>query len=180
MDIILETPRLILRELVASDAPGMFELDSNPEVHRYLGNKPISSIKESEDVIEFVRKQYLENGIGRWAMVLKSNNAFMGWAGLKLIKEETNGHLNYYDLGYRLIQKFWGQGFATEAAAASRDYCFSVLQSDVLYATTHIKNLASQNVLEKTGLKKLETFMLEDEELYWHRMYKTENTSQAE
>lgn len=180
MNTILETPRLILRELVPADAPGMFELDSNPEVHRYLGNKPISSIKESEDVIEFVRKQYLDNGIGRWAMVLKSNNSFMGWAGLKLIKEETNGHLNYYDLGYRLIQKFWGQGFATEAAAASRDYCFSVLQSNVLYATTHIENFASQKVLEKTGLKKLETFMLEDEELYWHRMYKTENPSQAE
>nr|WP_240768670.1 GNAT family N-acetyltransferase [Olivibacter sp. XZL3] len=81
----------------------MYELDSDPEVHKYLGNNPIKDKDQVPGIIDFIRKQYIEHGIGRWAVVDKQTNDFIGWAGLKYITEETNGQKNYYDLGYRLI-----------------------------------------------------------------------------
>ena len=74
MKIFAETERLILRELLKSDADGMFELDSDPLVHQYLGNKTISNINQSIELIDFVRQQYIDHGIGRWAIIDKSTN----------------------------------------------------------------------------------------------------------
>ncbi|MCY1487117.1 hypothetical protein D3C87_204390 [compost metagenome] len=61
----IETERLLLRELLPTDDVGMFELDSNPQVHIYLGNKPVTSIEQVREAIANIRQQYLENGIGR-------------------------------------------------------------------------------------------------------------------
>src|SRR5688572_20999829 len=99
MQIFIETPRLILRELLPEDDQAMFELDSNKEVHTYLGNQPLTNIDQSREIIAFIRKQYVDNGIGRWAVIEKSTGEFAGWSGLKLMKELTNDHVNYYDLG---------------------------------------------------------------------------------
>ena len=98
MIFYIETDRLILRDFLESDVEGMYELDSNPEVHRYLGNNPIKEINQIPPIIQFVRQQYEENGIGRWAVIEKKTNAFIGWSGLKLVKETRNQQNNYYDV----------------------------------------------------------------------------------
>ena len=72
----IETERLILRELALSDAEGMFELDSNPNVHLFVGNRPVKHIEESIEYIQFVQKQYKDFGIGRWAVILKETNEY--------------------------------------------------------------------------------------------------------
>jgi len=149
MEIFLETERLILRELLPTDDKGMFELDSNKVVHEFLGNKPLNNIEQSRKIIEFIRQQYFDNGIGRWAIIEKETDNFMGWTGLKLIKDEINHHSNFYDLGYRLIPKFWGKGFATESAKASLNYGFENLKLNEIYGMCHINNIASRKVLEK-------------------------------
>ncbi|WP_293741818.1 GNAT family N-acetyltransferase [uncultured Pedobacter sp.] len=64
MKIFAETERLILRELMPADAEGMFDMNSDPDVHRYLGNKPVKSIEQSIAEIEFIRKQYVEMVLG--------------------------------------------------------------------------------------------------------------------
>lgn len=104
MKIFIETERLILREILPSDDKALFELDSDPEVHRYLG-KPIHQIKEAQATIDAVRQQYIDFGIGRWAMIEKSTGDFMGWTGLKFVTQMRNGHTNYYDLGYRMMPR---------------------------------------------------------------------------
>ena len=96
---MIETERLILREILPSDADAMFELDSDPEVHRYLGNDPVKSRKRIFEIIDFIRGQYHAFGIGRWAVVLKENNKFIGWAGLKYVNEPMDALPCYYDLG---------------------------------------------------------------------------------
>jgi RimJ/RimL family protein N-acetyltransferase len=68
----IETERLIMRDLLLSDDDGMFELDSDPEVHRFIGNKPVQTIEESRKVIDIIRQQYEDNGIGRLAVIEKS------------------------------------------------------------------------------------------------------------
>ena len=170
MKIFAETDRLILRELVASDAEGLFAIDSDPDVHRYLGNNPVKSMEQIKDVIQFIRNQYVENGIGRWAMIEKTTHNFVGWAGLKLIKEPTNHHCNYYDLGYRLHKNYWGKGFATEAAKASVDYGINQLNLKDIYGIADVNNVASKKVLEKVGLKFIETFNLEGTPHSWFHL----------
>ncbi len=158
MEIFAETERLILRELLPTDRNGLFAVDSDPDVNIYLGNNPVKTIEQTDDIIRFVRKQYVDNGIGRWAMIERSTNNFIGWSGLKLIKELTNNHIDYYDLGYRLNKSYWGKGFATEAAKATLKYGFNTLNLNEIYAIAASKNIASRNVIEKVGLKYKETF----------------------
>lgn len=151
-------------------------MDSDPAVHRYLGNQPVKDIERIREVIAFVRQQYIDNGIGRWAMIEKSSGEFVGWTGLKLITEPINNHVNHYDLGYRLRRKFWGKGYATESAKASLDYGFTVLnpEDDTIYAMTHIDNRASGNVLTKCGLKLIETFEMDGMVENWYAITKNE------
>ncbi len=167
MKIFAETDRLILRELLPADAAGMFELDSDPEVHRYLGGNPVTSIAQSLSDIAFIRDQYQTNGIGRWAVVQKSTNEFMGWGGLKLITQPVNNHLNYYDVGYRFIKRFWGKGYASETAKASIDYGFNQLNQTFLYAMADAENQTSIHVLEKSGFKRSGTFDYKGVQSYW-------------
>jgi RimJ/RimL family protein N-acetyltransferase len=165
----IETERLYFRELEPTDDEGMFELDSNPEVHTYLGNNPVTTIEESRAAIDFIREQYRTNGIGRWAALLKETGEFIGWAGLKL-ERNVNGHDSHYDLGYRFIQKHWGKGYASEAAAAFVDYGFNVMKLEKINATADPSNAASRKILEKAGLKFIETFDHEGEEEVWYEM----------
>jgi ribosomal-protein-alanine N-acetyltransferase len=158
MNIFAETERLFLREFLPTDAQGMFELDSDPEVHRYLGNKLVQSIEQSQEMIVIIQRQYLENGIGRWAVIEKATNEFIGWAGLKLVREPINHHVDFHDVGYRFIRRYWGKGYATEAAQASVDYGFQVLHLPMLYAIADMQNLASRAVLAKVGLRHISVF----------------------
>ena len=68
MSVYIETERLYIRELLTGDDEGMYEMDRDPDVHRYISQTPVRSIEETRDVIAFVRRQYEENGIGRWAI----------------------------------------------------------------------------------------------------------------
>ena len=158
MKIVVETPRLILREIMPDDAEGMFELDSDPEVHRYLGNKPVATIEQSKIIIDNIRKQYLDYGIGRWAVMDKNTQAFMGWSGLKFVTDRTNGHQNFYDVGYRILRRYWGQGIATESAIASLAYAFNNLDLQEVFASASIDNAASNRILQKLGLRFIETY----------------------
>lgn len=152
-----ESERLLYRELLPSDAEAMFEMDNNPEVHRYLGGKPTQSIEETRKIIEYVRQQYIDNGIGRFAAILKETNEWIGWVGLKL-ERNVNGHETFYDIGYRLRPEFWGKGYATESAIAFVAYGFNVLKADKICAYADESNKASRRALEKAGLKYVNTF----------------------
>ena len=172
MIIHLQTERFILRDLIETDVDGFYELDSDPEVHRYLGNEPVTDKQKLLDVIKYVHQQYIDNGIGRWAIIDKATNEFIGWTGLKLVKENINNQTNYYDLGYRLIRKYWGKGIATETAKASIDYGFNVLKLKEIIATIHCDNVASNNVAKKLGFDFVETFDFDGD---LHNWYKLEN-----
>lgn len=175
MQFHIETDRLILRELRMTDLNGMFELDSDPEVHKYLGNKPVKQIEESQKILESVIIQYKERGIGRWAAIEKNSGNFIGWSGLRLNTEyNMNGFTKYYDVGYRFIKRYWGKGYATESGKASINYAFNNLKLPELYATTERGNQASHNALLKIGLKYVEDFYFEQEKLNL-RWYKIEN-----
>ena len=172
--IFAETERLILREILPTDIEGLFELDSDPEVHRYLGNSPVTDKNQIVEVIYFIRQQYIDHGIGRWAIIDKKTNQFIGWTGLKFVTDLTNNHSNYYDLGYRLIKKYWGKGIATESAIASLDYAFNKLKADNVFAIADCNNNGSNKVLRKVGLNFIENFVLDGTEHNWYKIDRNE------
>lgn len=169
MKIFAETERLILREIVPEDVEGMYHLDSDIQVHIYLGNNPIKDRNEALNIIDYIRNQYQENGIGRWAMIDKQTNEFIGWTGLKLVRELVNNHIDHYDLGYRLIRKYWGQGYATEGAVASLRYGFEKLQLKEIFAAAHVDNIASNKILQKVGFQKENAFLYDGAIHHWYR-----------
>ncbi len=158
MNTVIETERLILRALQPIDVVVFFEMDSNPEVHKYLGNNPIKTMEQALEQINYVRQQYEDNGIGRWAVIEKSSGHFIGWSGLKLMTTEVNNHINFYDVGYRLHPQFWGKGYATESAKAAIAYGFTQMNLTEIIGTADTKNIQSRKALEKCGLRFIESF----------------------
>ncbi|MBA2612482.1 MAG: GNAT family N-acetyltransferase [Bacteroidetes bacterium] len=167
---LLETERLILREIVSADEEALFEMDADPEVHRFLGNKPVENKEQVKEVIKMIQQQYKDNGIARWAVINKNSNEFMGWCGLKLYKQKINGHINFYELGYRFNKKHWGKGYATESGKACVNYGFEALNLKEIYGMTDSRNLNSNKVLLKLGFKYIEKFDFEGDESDWFKL----------
>ncbi len=148
MNIIFETPRLLLRQFTEAYAPLILELNSDPEVVKYLHEPTLQNEADAKSILtDTILPQY-QNNLGRWAMHTKDNDEFIGWCGLKYRPE-----LDEIDLGYRLMQKAWGKGFASEAAQHSLNHGFQSLDLKLITARAHIENIASIKVLEKIGME---------------------------
>jgi len=174
MKIHIETERLLIRDLMDEDVHGMFALDSDAEVHKFLGNKPISKIEEAKKMIDFIKQQYLDYGIGRWAVVEKESGEFIGWSGFKYNTETLNARTNYYDIGYRLIKKYWGKGYASESAIASLNYGFTKLNYDEIVGIADVANIASNTILQKIGLIKRNEFIYDASPVNFYSLSKAE------
>lgn len=147
MASILETQRLILRELNPNDAENFYKLNLNPNVIKYTGNSAFKDINEAKDFLENY-PDYKINGFGRWAVINKSNNEFLGWCGLKYDKNHDET-----DIGFRFFEEHWNKGFATESAKACINFGFGNLNLKTIIGRAMSENIASIKVLEKIGLR---------------------------
>ena len=145
--VILETARLVLREMTPDDAEQTYLLNIDPLVIQYTGDKAFESIDAARQFMESY-DHYQRYGFGRWATIRKEDNAFLGWCGLKYMPE-----VDEYDLGYRFFRKYWGQGYATEAASACLHLGFTRFQMPRIVGRAMSANTASIRVLEKVGLR---------------------------
>lgn len=170
----IETNRLFLRAFLPGDEKLLFELDSNPVVHKYLENNPIATIEQAREIIEKIQGQYVKNGIGRWATIEKSSGQFIGWSGLKFITDVENNQTNFYDVGYRFMPQYWGKGYATESAKAALEYAFNTIKLKEVIGTCHEENKASRKALEKCGLKFVEKFQWKNITSNWLKITKEE------
>lgn len=145
MEIIIETPRLALKEFQLSDARHMYELNLDPEVLKYTGDPPFVSLEEAASFLKNYQ-DYEKNGFGRWSVFLKPQMEYVGWSGLKLNEEKL------VDIGFRFSRRYWNQGFATESARACLKYGFEDLQLKKIVGRAAKANLASIRVLQKIGM----------------------------
>jgi [ribosomal protein S5]-alanine N-acetyltransferase len=153
---ILQTERLYLRKFTINDAPLLIELNT-PIVLQYIDEPPLLAIEAAENVLqEIILPQYELYNLGRFAVHVKEDDRFVGWCGLKYLKEEDE-----IDLGYRFFEKEWGKGFATEAAKACLQFGFEERNLQKIIGRAYIDNIASQIVLQKVGLQ-YEKDMVED------------------
>lgn len=166
---ILETPRLFLREFREEDASFFFELNEDPEVIRYTGDPPFASLEEARQFL-LDYDQYRKYGYGRWAVLLRPESdggspEWIGWCGLKYISE-----LDETDIGFRLFRRYWGRGYATEAALACLDYGFRELGLRRIVGRVMKENVASVRVLEKIGMEFWKEFdFMEHPGLYFRK-----------
>ena len=165
---MIETKRCLLRKFKKSDYRSLFMLDSNPEVHKYLYNNPINTFQDSSAYIEKLLNDYQNHDIGRLHVSDKKTNEFIGWAGLKYNTLKLNGKTNYFDIGYRILPKFWNKGFATELSLGIIDYYYDNfdLIKNIVGITRH-DNVASIRVLEKSGLIFCNDFFHNNIKLKW-------------
>ena len=152
MDIILNTCRLSLRQLTFADTHDLFELHTDPEVMKYMTMASYQSMQEAERQLQRYINEYDSIGFGRWAVIRKSDEVFIGLCGIRSLP----GH-SAPDLGYRLKSQHWGVGYATEAAGAVLHFALHVLGHVRVVAKVLKGNIASIRVLEKIGMQYVRT-----------------------
>lgn len=146
MNWVIETKRLRLREFDMSDASAFYALNADPKVLQNTGDKPFKTVEEAGQLIVNY-DQYKQHGFGRWTVVSQETHEVLGWCGLKKHKE------GFVDIGFRFFKKYWGKGYATEAAQACLEYGFNQKHVDEIIGRTSEENKASIRILEKIGLK---------------------------
>ncbi len=153
MVVYLETERVTLREFTLADEDNLFELDSDPEVMRYLTDGvPSSREQVRAGVARTLALTAKHHGrFGLWAALEKQSGAFMGWFHFRPSRSAPDD-TKRIELGYRLKRAFWGAGYATEVSRALIEKGFRDLDVDEVFAITKKPNLASRRVMEKCGL----------------------------
>ena len=147
---VLESERLVLREIMETDVKEIFELRSDPEVMKYI---PRPLAKTSEDALEFIRamaKGLDEKFLINWAITLKGDNRLIGL--ICLIRMQPENYRS--EIGYLLHRGSQGKGIVSEAAKAVIDYAFDTLKFHSLEAVIDPENGASERVLIRNGFLK--------------------------
>lgn len=150
---MLETERLILREIVASDAADVFAFRSDPEEQKH-NDSPLQSLPEARELIDRLAREYREGRAIRWGLTMKGEGAVVGLLGY-----------NYWNvahfragLGYDLKRSLWGRGLMPEAVDAVLDFGFSRLQLNRVEAHINTENTSSVRMLSKLGFWQEGTF----------------------
>ncbi|MFL5779432.1 MAG: GNAT family N-acetyltransferase [Chloroflexota bacterium] len=141
---MIETPRLLLRELTLGDVAGLLEIFGDPDATwAYRSTKTRA---ETEAWIHWATASYAENGWGLWAIERRDDGRFLGDCGPML--QPVEGSL-VAELGYHVVRSEWGRGYATEAAIACRDWFFANTDRDRLVSIVWPDNVASRRVAER-------------------------------
>lgn len=156
MNIILETPRLTLRQFTADDVDNLFDLNRDPEVMRYInGGRPTPREELRDKVIPFHLAVYEQlDRLGTWAAESAATGEFLGWFHFR---PGPGTDITNIDLGYRLRRSAWNKGYATEGSRGLVDMGFTDLGVERVFGHTMTVNTASRRVLEKCGLTLVRT-----------------------
>jgi RimJ/RimL family protein N-acetyltransferase len=153
---ILETDRLILRELVPDDAPFMLELLNDPAYIRNIADRGVRDLDGARRYLEERwRASYAEHGFGLWVVVHRESGACTGLCGL--VRREG---LDDVDIGYAFLPAFRGQGYAVESALGVRAHARDVAGLTRLVAIVSPGNGPSIRVLEQLGMHFVRTLRL--------------------
>jgi RimJ/RimL family protein N-acetyltransferase len=146
---ILETERLLLRQFAAADAEFILEQVNEPSFIQNIGDRGVRTLDDARAYISNGPvASYEKNGFGLYLVALKESGESIGMCGL--IKRDT---LDDVDIGYAFLPKFWGKGYAVEAALAVKAYAKDMIGLKRIVAITDPANEGSIRVLEKIGLR---------------------------
>jgi len=145
--IILETPRLLLREMTQDDYPALSAiLQDEQTMYAYDG---AFSDRETRNWLDWTLTNYKAHGFGLWAVVLKSGGGMIGDCGITW--QDIEGE-RVPEIGYHFNRAYWHNGYATEAALACREYAFDKLGFKEIYSIVRSTNIASKDVAIRIGM----------------------------
>ncbi len=147
-ELILETERLILRRITHDDLEELLQIWGDAETMS-LFPKTLNR-QEMSEWIDRNLKRYEDFGHGIWAVILKADGVFIGDCGLVI--QEVDG-VQELEVGYHFNKRFWGQGFAAEAARGCMNYAFYQMNARRIISMIRPENLPSRRVAERNGLK---------------------------
>lgn len=151
MGVAIETGRLILRDWRDTDIAPFIRHTNTPAVMRWLGG--VQTGAELESVIrDRLMRWQAERGFTFWAVERKQDGELLGFCGLKIADTPGAPIEGAHEVGWRLREDAWGQGYAKEAAIASLDYAFETLNSPRVVAITCIENEGSWGLMERLGM----------------------------
>ncbi len=161
MKQILETERLVLREMNRDDAPFILELLNTPAYLRFIGDRGVRNVSDAARYLEDrPMASYREHGFGVWMVLLKDTQTIAGTCGL--IRRPG---LDHVDIGFALLPAFERQGIGYEAATATLRYGLETLRLPKIIGITDPENTASRNLLQRIGLHQESTVVLPDDDL---------------
>lgn len=143
----LETDRLTLRPFEEADVDAVFEMRRDVEIMRFI-RAPQTKRSEAVSWIRMISARWAGEKIGFCAVIGKETGDFIGWCGLWLLKESDE-----IEVGYAIARKFWGNGFATEAARRFLTYGFETLALEKIVAVAYPENEPSRKVMTKLGMR---------------------------
>ena len=149
--ITLATDRLTLRGWRDDDLGALAAMNADPEVMRYIMDGSVLDGQQSSERLRKMIVTWDEYGFGRFAVEVRGTGALIGWAGLA-VPTFLPEVLPAVEIGWRLDRRFWGNGYATEAAAAALRFGFADRGLDRVISIRHIGNTRSARVMEKLGL----------------------------
>ena len=153
---VLETDRLLLRELTRRDFAALCTMLQDDEVmYAYEG---ALSDDDAQAWLDRQLHRYARDGFGLWAVVLKETGELIGQCGLTLQDVDAQGTRGV-EVGYLFCREFWHRGFATEAARACRDFAFDELGAGEVFSVVRDTNVASQSVALRNGMVPRRTFV---------------------
>lgn len=145
--MILETKRLVLREMVPEDFDGLCRfLQDSSVMYAY---EHAFSDEEVRQWLDRQQERYARDGFGLWSMIEKASGEMIGDCGLTI--QDWCGQ-EVPEIGYHLRRDKWGQGFAAEAAIACKEYAFTALGFQEVYSIIRENNLPSQKVALRNGM----------------------------
>lgn len=147
MNQVLETSRLLVREMTLEDLDPVATMLGHPEVMRYWP-KTYNRL-EATDWIRRQQDRYARDGFGYWLLIDKVLGQPVGQAGVLSLQVDSHVEMG---LGYILGRPFWGRGYATEAAIGCRDYAFAARRADRVVALVRPENQPSRNVVSRLGM----------------------------
>lgn len=146
---MIETERLVLRPWRDGDVEA-FMPTNTPAVMRWLG--PPLTVEQLTAVVERQQKLQAERGHCFWIVERKADGEMLGFCGLKIADAPNCPVAGDIEIGWRLREEAWGQGYAKEAAIASLDHAFDVVGADRVMSQTVIGNSASWGLMERLGM----------------------------
>ena len=146
---MIETERLILRPYTEADRPALAEINGHPEVGMWLSG--VLTRAESDAFMDRATAHIADHGFGFWGAERKADGRLVGCIGLLVMGEGMPGQ-GGIEIGWRLHPDVQGSGFATEGAAACRDWAFETLGAPEVMAITADTNVRSQAVMTRIGM----------------------------
>ncbi len=150
--IILETERLVLREMTQGDLEALCSILCDGEVMCTAYESPFTP-EEAQLWLDRHLKRYETFGFGLWAVVLKETGEMIGQCGLTW--QHWRGE-EVLEIGYLFQKAYWHKGYAVEAAKACKEYAFSVLKADRVCSIVRRTNAAAQNVALRCGMQQVD------------------------